>query len=194
MIKKTNAESMVQILRSSVRLVVALLLVAFLGSCSANPAAGLISFQSPDGRYAFLYPTGWTRVAVSGGPQVVFHDLINSDETLSLVVSQVGEDVDLERIGSPEAVGKKLMGEVIAPEGKDREVELLGSKERKSSAHVFYDLEYVVHLPDRDRHELATVVVDRGYLYTFAAGTNQVRWKKVDNMFEHVIESFTFLI
>ncbi|MFM7314963.1 MAG: PsbP-related protein, partial [Cyanobium sp.] len=37
-----------------------------LGACSAA-AAGLNSFSSPDGRYAFLYPTGWTRVQVSEG-------------------------------------------------------------------------------------------------------------------------------
>ena len=44
-----------------------LLLLGGLSGCSAA-AAGLNSFQSPDGRYAFLYPTGWTRVQVSGGP------------------------------------------------------------------------------------------------------------------------------
>jgi photosystem II oxygen-evolving enhancer protein 2 len=52
----------------------ALLLGMVLLGCSAA-AAGLNSYQSPDGRYAFLYPTGWTRVQVSGGPKVVFHDL-----------------------------------------------------------------------------------------------------------------------
>ena len=67
---------------------VALGLALLLSACSAA-AAGLNSFQSPDGRYAFLYPTGWTRVQVSDGPQVVFHDLINADETLSLVISEV---------------------------------------------------------------------------------------------------------
>ena len=61
-----------------VALLLAGLLTGLLTACSAS-AAGLNSFQSPDGRYAFLYPTGWTRVQVSGGPQVVFHDLINSD-------------------------------------------------------------------------------------------------------------------
>ncbi len=50
-----------------------------LGASGCNAmAAGLNTFQSPDGRYAFLYPTGWTRVQVNGGPQVVFHDLFVS--------------------------------------------------------------------------------------------------------------------
>ncbi len=152
------------------------------------------SFQSQDGRYGFLYPNGWTRVAVTGGPQVVFHDLINSDETLSLVVSEVGNDIDLEELGSPNDVGKRLMDEVIAPEGTGRDVELVETKARKSSEHTFYDLEYSVRLQDRERHELATVVIDRGNLYTLATSTNEKRWPKVKDLFERVITSFTFLI
>ncbi|MFZ9901754.1 MAG: photosystem II reaction center PsbP, partial [Vulcanococcus sp.] len=45
-----------------------------------------------------------------------------------------------------------------------------------------------------DRHELATVVVDRGRLYTFAASTNEARWPKVNSLFHQVITSFTLRI
>ncbi|MFM7455953.1 MAG: photosystem II reaction center PsbP, partial [Vulcanococcus sp.] len=82
---------------------VALGLALLLSACSAA-AAGLNSFQSPDGRYAFLYPTGWTRVQVTDGPQVVFHDLINADETLSLVISEVNATNSLDDLGSAVAV------------------------------------------------------------------------------------------
>jgi photosystem II oxygen-evolving enhancer protein 2 len=172
---------------------VALLLGVLVTSCSAA-AAGLNSYQSPDGRYAFLYPTGWTRVQVSGGPQVVFHDLINSDETLSLVISQVDADDDLSTLGSAVAVGERLRRSTIAPEGSGREATLVEAREREEAGRTFYDLEYSVHLADRDRHELATVVVDRGRLYTFAASTNEVRWGKVKGLFDQVIRSFTLLV
>ena len=172
---------------------VALLLAVVLAGCSAA-AAGLNSFQSPDGRYAFLYPTGWTRVQVSGGPQVVFHDLINSDETLSLVVSDVTPESDLTSLGSAVAVGESLRRNVIAPEGSGRQAELVHAEERQSDGRTFYDLEYAVHLDDRDRHELATVVVDRGRLYTFAASTNEIRWTKVKDLFHQVVTSFTLLV
>jgi len=176
-------------------------LPAFLGvvlslvlvGCSAA-AAGLNSFQSPDGRYAFLYPTGWSRVQVSGGPQVVFHDLINSDETLSLVISEVNDTNDLNALGSAVAVGERLRRVVIAPEGSGRQAELVEASERELGGHTFYDLEYAVHLADRDRHELATVVVDRGRLFTFAASTNEVRWPRVKELFQRVIGSFNLLI
>ncbi|MEB3233888.1 MAG: photosystem II reaction center PsbP [Cyanobacteriota bacterium] len=172
---------------------VAMVLGVLLASCSAA-AAGLNSYQSPDGRYAFLYPTGWTRVQVTGGPQVVFHDLINSDETLSLVISQVDGDDDLSQLGSAVAVGEKLRRSAIAPEGSGREATLVEARERQESGHTFYDLEYAVHLADRDRHELATVVVDRGRLYTLAASTNEVRWSKVKGLFDQVIRSFSLLV
>ena len=183
-----------EILRSISRICVALVLLLVFGACTANGSAGLNSFQSPDGRYGFYYPVGWTRVAVSGGPQVVFHDLINSDETLSLVVSDVDEDINLEDLGTPELVGERILNKVIAPEGAGRDVQLVSAEERENSDHIFYDLEYSVRLDDRNRHELATVVIDRGKLYTFATSTNEERWPKVKSLFERVINSFTFLI
>ena len=173
--------------------VLTLVLALVLSACSAT-AAGLNSFQSPDGRYAFLYPTGWTRVQVSEGPQVVFHDLINADETLSLVVSDVNSSNTLDNLGSAVAVGEKLRRVVIAPAGSGREAELVEAVEREDGGRTFYDLEYSIHLNDRDRHELATVVVDRGRLYTLAASTNEVRWPKVKALFNQVIHSFTLQI
>ncbi len=170
-----------------------LVLAVVMVGCSAT-AAGLQSFQSPDGRYAFLYPTGWTRVQVPDGPQLVFHDLINSDETLSLVISEVDAGNNLEDLGSAVAVGERLRRGVIAPEGSGREAELVEARERDQNGRTYYDLEYAVHLADRDRHELATVVVDRGRLYTFAASTNEVRWPRVRELFDRVIGSFTLLI
>ena len=180
-------------LRRLLPLLLAGVLALAVSACSAA-AAGLNSFQSPDGRYAFLYPTGWTRVQVTEGPQVVFHDLINADETLSLVVSDVNSTNSLENLGSAVAVGEKLRRVVIAPEGSGREAELVEASEREDGGRTFYDLEYAVHLDDRDRHELATVVVDRGRLYTFAASTNEVRWPKVKGLFHQVISSFTLRI
>ncbi len=141
-----------------------------LSACSGGLNAGLEAYQSPDGRYAFLYPTGWTRVKVDGGPEIIYHDLINSNETLSLVISDVNKEVQLEQLGSP------------------------SPNKREASNHIFYDLEYELNLNEQARHELATVVIDRGTLYTFAVGTNEERWNKVDDMFSNVIESFNFLI
>ena len=59
-----------------------IILCLTLSACSGGINAGLEAYQSPDGRYAFLYPTGWTRVKVDGGPEIIYHDLINSNLSL----------------------------------------------------------------------------------------------------------------
>ena len=169
-------------------------LLLSLVACSPSITAGLEPFQSGDGRYGFFYPTGWTRIAIKEGPEVVFHDLINSDETLSLVVSEVSSDIELDKIGSPVEVGERLMNTLFAPNGGEREAELIGANSREVDGRTFYDIEYLIHLPQKDRHELATVIVDHGSLFTFAAGTNDARWNKVEDLFKRVISSFRFFV
>ncbi len=181
-------------MKSSLRFVVLLVIALFIGACSSGVTAGLEAFQSNDGRYGFFYPTGWTRINIQDGPEVVFHDLINSDETLSLVVSDLSNDIELKNIGSPEEVGEKMINDLLAPSGGDRQAELIDTSSREVDGHIFYDIEYLIHLPEKDRHELATVVVDRGSLFSFAAGTNEIRWNKVENIFKRVISSFSFFI
>ena len=181
-------------LRSLARALLSFALIFVLWACSSSASAGLEPFQSTDGRYGFLYPTGWTRVTVDNGPAVVFHDLINSDETLSLVVSNLENDVDLESLGSPSEVGDRLVKQLIDSTPDGRTVELVDSHERQVSDHIFYDLEYKINYLNNVRHELATVVIDRGILYSFAAGTDENRWSKVSSLFERVVDSFVILI
>merc|ERR1712010_55164 len=131
---------------------------------------------------------------MGNGPRVVFYDLIHSDETVSLIINNVNEENELTELGSAVAVGERLRREVIATAGSGRTAELVEANEREVNNHTFYDLEYAVHLEDRDRHELATVVVDRGRLYTLATSVNESRWPRVKDLFESVITSFTLLI
>ena len=185
---------LMQLIRSFTRTVLFGVLALALGACAAGPTAGLQSYQSPDGRFAFLYPTGWTQVQVSNGPRVVFHDLIHSDETVSLMINNVNQENELTELGSAVAVGERLRREVIATAGSGRTAELVEANEREVNGHTFYDLEYAVHLEDRDRHELATVVVDRGRLYTLATSVNEDRWEKVQDLCGRVVRSLNLLI
>tara|TARA_Y100001978_G_scaffold107096_1_gene95654 strand:- start:16743 stop:17297 length:555 start_codon:yes stop_codon:yes gene_type:complete len=181
-------------MKNPFKVIFALTLCFFISSCGSGLNAGLEAYQSPDGRYGFFYPTGWTRVKVEGGPEIIYHDLINSNETLSLVVSDVKKDIELDQLGTPLEVGQTLIDKVIAPAGSGRAVKLLNANQREDEKHVFYDLEYQLNLNEQPRHELATVVIDRGSLYTFAVGTNEDRWNKVEKLFVNVIQSFNFLI
>ena len=181
---------MIKFLRTSLKSFLTIAMVLTLVACSTGGASGLEPFKSQDGRYGFLFPTGWTRVAVDNGPEIVYHDLINSDETLSLVISKLDNEVDLDDLGGADAVGERLFG---ANDSKNP-IQLIEAKEREVEDHMFYDLEYAVNLEDKSRHEFATVVVDRGYLYTLAASTSELRWSKMQDIYKRVVASFTFFI
>ena len=181
---------MIKFFRTSFKSLLAIALVLTLGACSTGGAAGLEPFKSQDGLYGFLFPTGWTRVAVDNGPEVVYHDLINSDETLSLVISKLENEVDLDDLGGADAVGERLFGEKTS----NNPIQLIEATERNVDERKFYDLEYSVGLDEKSRHEFATVVVDRGYLYTLAASTSEQRWAKMQDTFKRVVSSFTFFI
>ncbi len=181
---------MIKFLRTSIKSFLAIALVLTLGACSTGGASGLEPFKSQNGQYGFLFPTGWTRVAVDNGPEVVFHDLINSDETLSLVISKLENEVDLGDLGGADAVGDRLFGE----KNINNTIDLIDASEREVDEHKFYDFEYSVNLEEKSRHEFATVVVNRGYLYTLAASTSEQRWPKMQDTFKRVVSSFTFFI
>ncbi len=181
-------------MRTFLRFLLVIVCIFSLTACSGGSSAGLEAFRSPDGRYGFLYPIGWTKVSVENGPEVVFHDLINSDETLSLVISKLENDIDLRDLGTAKEVGRRLTNEVTDEKGNSRDVQLLDANSRENSDHMFYDLEYSVDFGNKNRHELASVVVDHGYLYTLAASSSEERWPQVKDLYAKVLNSFKFLI
>ncbi len=181
---------MIKFLRTSFKSLLAIALVLTLGACSTGGVSGLEPFKSQDGSYGFLFPTGWTRVAVDNGPEVVYHDLINSDETLSLVISKLEKEINLEDLGGADAVGERLFGE----KNSNNPIHLIDAEEREVGERKFFDLEYTVDLEDKSRHEIATVVVNKGFLYTLAVSTNEQRWSKMQDTFKRVISSLTFFI
>ncbi len=98
--------------------------------------------------------------------------------------------MDLDELGGASAVVERLFG---ANDIKNS-IELIQAEEREVDNHKFYDLEYSVNLEDKSRHEFATVVVDRGYLYTLAASSSEQRWSKMQDIFKRVVSSFTFFV
>ncbi|MDX2097327.1 MAG: photosystem II reaction center PsbP [Leptolyngbyaceae cyanobacterium bins.59] len=179
--------------RFCVALVLVLSLV--LTSCSASPIlGGLKSYTDAADGYQFLYPIGWIPVKVSsGGADVVFRDLIEETENVSVVINPVPPtSKTLQDLGTPGEVGYQLGKKAIAPPGSGREAELVSASSHESpDGKLYYTLEYAVKLPNRLRHNLASVVVNRGNLYTFSVSTNEQRWPKVKALFETIINSFS---
>jgi photosystem II oxygen-evolving enhancer protein 2 len=173
--------------------IAALLLIVVslsLNSCT-SVTSSLMSYADNYDGYEFLYPTGWTAVKVEGGPDVVLHDIIEETENVSVVINPVPDGKTLKDLGTPSEVGYRLSKNAIAPPGSGRTAELVNAEAREVGDETYYLLEYAVQLPDQIRHNLASVVVRRGQLFTFNLSTSEKRWDKVPDLFRRVVESFS---
>ncbi|MDZ7960610.1 MAG: photosystem II reaction center PsbP [Aulosira sp. DedQUE10] len=162
-----------------------------LSNPDAAAAAGLKSFVNTNNGYEFSYPNGWVQVKVANGPDVVFHDLIEISENVSVVISPVPEGKSLVELGTPTEVGYKLGKAALAPANSGRSAELVNAFEKESDGKAYYILEYAVKLPNQQqRHNIASVAVSRGKLFTFNASIPERRWQKVKSSIENVVNSF----
>ncbi|NJN87379.1 MAG: photosystem II oxygen evolving complex protein PsbP [Leptolyngbyaceae cyanobacterium SL_7_1] len=175
-----------------VRVVAIVLMVVSLGlqGCIASGVAGLKSYVNSYNGYEFLYPNGWSEVKVQNGPDVVLHDLIEETENVSVIVSPVPDGKTLEELGTPSEVGYKLSKNAIAPPDSGREADLISASSRQVGANTHYILEYAVKLPNQERHNLASVAVRRGQLFTLNLSTTEKRWEKLRERFQIVVNSF----
>jgi photosystem II oxygen-evolving enhancer protein 2 len=171
-------------------IVLVLTVVVALQACS-SPASGLKAYIDATKGYRFLYPIGWVAVKVAGGPDVVFRDLIQETENVSVVINPVPSNKTLTDLGSPTEVGYRLSKSAIAPPGSGRTAELVNAESREANGKTYYFLEYAVKLPNQERHNLASVAVSRGQLYTLNVSALEGRWDKVKSMFETVVKSFS---
>ncbi|MBW4613969.1 MAG: photosystem II reaction center PsbP family protein [Desmonostoc vinosum HA7617-LM4] len=176
------------------RIVLILLLV--LSFSVSNPglaaASGLKSFVDTADGYQFLYPNGWLQVKVANGPDVVFHDLIEVSENVSVVISPVPDGKTLAELGTPTEVGYKLGKAALAPPDSGRSAELVNAAQQEVDGKTYYLLEYAVKLPNQQqRHNIASVAVSRGKLFTFNASVPEKRWPKLKRTIDEVINSFS---
>ncbi len=175
------------------RLAGILILVVALGLQSCGAAGGgLRSYANSYQGYQFSYPTGWVEVAVNSGPDVVFHDIINPTENVSVVINPVQEGTSLSDLGSPTAVGYKLSKGIASLAGDDRDVELVNAKAIDTEdGKTYYILEYVANLPSGVRHNLASAIVRRGQLFTFNASVPESRWDDLEILLKQTVASFS---
>ncbi len=169
--------------------VVFLVLSLALQSCTGG-VTGLKSYVDTSDGYQFFYPNGWLEVPVKSGPDVVFHDVIESTENVSVVISPVPDGKTLEELGTPSEIGYQLQKRAIAPPNSNRQAELINVASREVNGKTYYLMEYEVKIGEVARHDLASVTVSRGKLYTFNASTTDVRWRKAKNVLETVVKSF----
>jgi photosystem II oxygen-evolving enhancer protein 2 len=174
--------------------IAAILLVLFsltLTSCSVTPTSGLKSYTDSYDGYEFLYPNSWVEVNTTNiKPDVLFRDLIETTENVSVILNPVSGEQTLADLGTPMEVGYKLSKTAIAPPGSDREAELTNAEQHEYDGNSYYILEYAVKLPQGERHNLASLAIRRGQLFTFNVSTTEKRWSKMQEQLKAVVNSF----
>jgi photosystem II oxygen-evolving enhancer protein 2 len=154
--------------------------------------AGFNSYVDSYNGYQFLYPTGWVEYAkATDGPEVVFHDIIQETENVSVVISPIPEGQTLKDLGTPTEIGQRIAQRILTSEKADRKAELVSAAQRDVDGVTYYLLEYEVKLPGQSRHNLASAAVRRGQLYTFNASTTEDRWERMQDTFMQVVSSFS---
>ncbi len=173
-------------------LAIALVAAVLIITGCASLGAGLKGYVDSLDGYEFLYPNGWVSVKVADGPDVVFHDLIEPTENVSVVFSEVPDGKSLAELGTATEIGYQLSKNAIAPPDSGREAELVDAGTKTSKDKTYYLLEYAVTLQGgQHRHNLASVAVSRGKLFTFNVSTTEDRWEQVGDTLEQVVKSFT---
>jgi photosystem II oxygen-evolving enhancer protein 2 len=167
-------------------------LAIFLSSCANTPTSGLLPFTDTRDGYRFLYPNGWTETKGNSAIDILFHDIIEPSENVSVAISKLESVKTLEEIGDPEAIGLRVQQRVVAPEGSGRQAKLINSVQKQSGDRNYYILEYEVQrLQGEPRHDLVSVSTNRGNLYTLSISSSERRWNKVKDLFSRVVKSFT---
>ena len=164
-------------------------------SCTTG-VSGLQSYVNTNKGYEFLYPNGWIPVTLGTSARntvdVVFRDLVERTENLSVIIDDAPEGKTLEDLGSPSEVGYRLFKAINNNPNSEKEAEFIRAEARENKDHKYYLLEYEENSPEQGiRHNLASVAVSRGKIFTFNLSTPQRRWDTVKDSFEIAAKSFT---
>ncbi len=175
------------------RLTILLLILVSVGLQSCLPTSlNLKSYVDAYKGYELLYPNGWVQAKVDNGPDVVFHDLIEEQENVSVVINPVSDGKSLEELGTPTEVGYRLSKNVIAPPDSGREADLISAQSRQVGEVTYYLLEYAIKLPaNLVRHNLTSVAIRRGQVFTCSLYTSEQRWQKAQTLFRQVVNAFS---
>ncbi|AFY74586.1 PsbP [Synechococcus sp. PCC 7502] len=170
----------------------AILLMVFSLSLSGcvTQTSGLAPFVDSRDGYSFLHPNGWLQKSVVNGPDVVFHDIVEPSENVSVVIGKLKSVKTLEDIGTPQDIGLRIQEKVIGSPNAS----LISAETYQNNGKPYYLLEYKIsssNKPNESRHDLVSVTANDGNFYTLSISTLESRWLKLKDLFYRVANSFT---
>ncbi|ONK77412.1 uncharacterized protein A4U43_C02F6260 [Asparagus officinalis] len=147
---------------------------------------------SPIIPYTFKVPQGWEEVPVSiadlGGTEIDLRFANSQQGRLFVIVAPVlrfsadlGDDVKIEQVGSPEKVINAFGPEVI---GENVEGKVLSMEEADYSGRKYYQFEL------EPPHVLITATAAGNRLYLFGVTANGLQWKRHYKDLKQIAQSF----
>lgn len=168
-------------------LLLLLLLVALGFGPEALAVPGWVQWQTPDGQVRLETPPGWQPVRDGGPADLLLRDPIWRSENVSVIRSPLAVEESIRALGSPTDVGYILQRDWLR--GPGISVELVDARERWLGPRPLYELEFAVHRPDGDRHDLAAVLLAHNQVISVTLSTPEVRWREAEPLLRRVIAS-----
>ncbi|NEO86355.1 MAG: photosystem II oxygen evolving complex protein PsbP [Spirulina sp. SIO3F2] len=174
------------------------LLLCCLGLGLVGCQVAIPHYIDPIGGYGFDYPAGWEAVEVrdaSPGVIVVWRDRLDPTANLSLIANPTPDDVlAITTLGTPTDVGYRFFKEQTArlkAAQSGLQLKFLGAEALQKGITPYYQLEYAVTWPDgRQRHNLASAVVQNQQLFTFNLVLPERRWQQQPQQWRAIVTSF----
>lgn len=177
-----------------------IMMISLLLSSFTLPLQGLTPYEDQSMGYRFFYPSRWDQARVPQEITIAFQERGHPSENVSLVISEAQLERQLSDLGSPSEVGQTLIQQMIAPLGSARQAELLSAQSQPIEDKNYYLLEIRVQLPASsnsfldgsaiERHNLASIAVDQGRIFTFNLSVSEERWLRDQELFQSVVNSF----
>jgi photosystem II oxygen-evolving enhancer protein 2 len=162
-----------------------------LSGCVTPRTSGLAPFVDSRDGYSFLHPSGWLQKNIKNGPDIVFHDIVEPSENVSVVIGKLKSVKTLEEIGTANDIGLRIQEKVIASPNAT----LVSAEAYENNGKPYYLLEYKISSPankaSESRHDLVSVTANDGSFYTLSISTLESRWLKLKDTFYRVANSFT---
>ena len=143
---------------------------------------GLLEKYSDTTRgWSIFAPSGWNKFdGEVGAYDVKWQDLVDGRENIKVSSNPVKSTTSsISALGEVQEVGKKL--------ASSRQAKLVNAEERLTDGILFYTFEFSL---DEGTHQLLSLSVNKGRIWSLDANTTEKRWEKRKEMYSNVIGSF----
>jgi photosystem II oxygen-evolving enhancer protein 2 len=159
---------------------------------SAMAATNFKTYFSPAKTYSFSYPNNWLQVKVANGSEIMFHDMVNIADHVSVISSPRASDASFSELGSADDMGYRIAKAYLNQTASGRSAELVSAMVQTKDDQNYYILNYEVSQPGRKpNHVIASVGLNHERVFILMVTIDQRRWSKLQTTATEIAHSFS---